>query len=699
MLVSPGNDYSVSGQTILPSLNFAGVLTVPVRVNDGINNSASFDFKLQVNQVNDAPSFAAIPNQQVAENSSARSVPITGISKGPFEDHQQLTFVATSGNTAVMADPVVTYNGTGPAAVLSFVVKPSTSGVVTVNVVAIDNGANTPPHQNTYAASFQVEVLEINSAPTIDVINNITVQEDAEQQNITLAGISAGPGETQSLDVTVMSARADFFELLDVVYTSAEATGLLQFKTRPNVSGTVQLSVTVTDNGSGVSPNVNKTTRVFSVVVQPVNDPPVFTSQPEIVAVVNERYAYRVVASDADGDALAFSAALKPAWASLSASGNGVAILTGIPPSGATGNMDFSLQVKDALVSVSQNFSVYVNMRPVISALGLATEEDTPLGFPASLFISGYTDGNENDLRAVQVTSLPGSGILELAGARVKPGDTIPVASLSGLIYTPDENLYGADSFGWKAFDGYHFSLTAAAVQISVLPVNDPPQVIFLHDTLRYEVNGETALLSPLADIIDPDDDTLTRATISFHSRNYRPEFDLLEFQNTAGIRGNYNFQSGVLEFSGVAPLADYRTALRSIRYLHQNTLDPILEPKAASFVVHDHETAGPAKDKVIILQYTFIEFEIPSGFTPNGDNANDTWLIDRPGGGLDEMDHAIISIYNKQGVLVYRRRGFDEAWDGTMNGELLPADTYFFTIDLQLRNKKTYKGIVTLLR
>jgi gliding motility-associated-like protein len=99
------------------------------------------------------------------------------------------------------------------------------------------------------------------------------------------------------------------------------------------------------------------------------------------------------------------------------------------------------------------------------------------------------------------------------------------------------------------------------------------------------------------------------------------------------------------------------------------------------------------------MLQYTFIEFDIPSGFTPNGDMANDTWVIERPGGGLEDMNDAIISVYNKQGVLVYRAKGFDRPWDGTLNGKSLPADTYFYTIDLQLRSRKTYKGIVTILR
>jgi gliding motility-associated-like protein len=124
-----------------------------------------------------------------------------------------------------------------------------------------------------------------------------------------------------------------------------------------------------------------------------------------------------------------------------------------------------------------------------------------------------------------------------------------------------------------------------------------------------------------------------------------------------------------------------------------------LLEPKGVYFLVNDGDVESVAKDKVIMLKYTFIEFDIPSGFTPNGDQSNDVWVINRPGGGLEEMDEAIISVYNKRGVLVFRTKGFDRPWDGTMSGEVLPADTYFYTIDLNLRNRKTYKGIVTLLR
>ena len=699
LLVSPGVNYTVSGQTITPAVDFAGTLTVPVRVNDGINNSPTFDFQLEVSQVNDAPSFAPIANVQVPENAPPGSVTIRDISRGPMEEHQELTFVVTSGNTDIVEELAIQYNGTATKAVLSYVVKPNRAGVVTITVVAIDNGSNALPHRNSYASSFQIEVVEVNTAPTLDAIADMTLLEDAEQQHVTLTGITAGAGESQELSLSVTSNKPEFFGMLEVVYTSPETTGLLQFKPEADVFGKAQLSVTVTDNGSGVSPHANSITRSFTVEIQPVNDPPVFTSEPVVVAAINEEYEYGIRAADPDGEAITITAVVKPSWATLRAGDNGRATLRGKPGAGAVGNAAVTLQVKDASSTVEQSFGIYVNVRPVLTSLVMVTEEDNRVPLPATFFEGGYTDANNNPLAAIRITTLPVSGKLLNADLAVKVGDTIPVSSLHALTYLPNQHYFGPDFFGWNAFDGYHFSLASARVDISVISVNDPPRILLTNDTLHYEVNGDPGLVAPLADISDPDDDTLTQAVVGFHARNYFPQLDVLEFENRSGITGNFDFQSGILRLTGKAPVSEYRLALRAVRYLHRNSIDPLLEPKALYFTVHDGEIESTPVDKVIMLKYTFIEFEIPSGFTPNGDRANDTWIISRPGGGLEEMDDALVSVYNKQGVLVFRSRGFDRAWDGTKNGEPLPADTYFFTIDLQLRNKKTYKGIVTILR
>jgi gliding motility-associated-like protein len=77
----------------------------------------------------------------------------------------------------------------------------------------------------------------------------------------------------------------------------------------------------------------------------------------------------------------------------------------------------------------------------------------------------------------------------------------------------------------------------------------------------------------------------------------------------------------------------------------------------------------------------------------------NGTWAV-RPVTNSDQFNKTIIRVYNKRGLMVYESVGFDKAWDGTFRGEVLPTDTYYYTIDLQLSFiNKVYKGAVTILR
>lgn len=697
LLVASGANFTVSGTTITPALNFAGQLVVPVRVNDGVNNSPTFNLQVQVNQVNDPPGFSAIAGQRIPENTVSATVAITGISKGPGENDQQLTFIATSGNTSVIPDPVISYSPASTTATLVYKPVANTSGMVTITVIAIDNGSNVAPNQNSYSASFQVEIVEINSAPTLDAIINYTITEDAALQSISLHGITAGAGESQPLTIGVSTDKPELFEVLEILYTSPGQAGTLQVKPKPNAFGTASITVKVTDNGSSVAPSVNTISRTFTFTIQPVNDPPVFTSTPVTAAAVNELYEYIAEISDVESNALPFSAPVKPAWASLNGQGNGKAKLSGIPPSSAAGTAPVKIVVTDGGANVEQQYSLIVNNRPVTAALEISLQEDQVYTFQSQI-TSVYTDADNHPLSALLVTQKPGFGRLLVADRELKAGDTIATASLGSLVYEPGLNYAGLDAFYWKAGDGYHFSTAAAPVNINVLPVNDGPSVTLETDSLHYEVNGEPAVITPLFDADDPDDDSLARAEIGFRTQNYRPDLDMLLFDNTANIKGFYDFQAGKLSLTGLAPIEEYERAIRSIRYNHLNTLDPTLELKTVYFTLHDGKVWGETRERTIRMQYTFIELEIPSGFTPNGDNANDTWVITRPGG-LEQLTKAVIKVYNRRGMQVFFAEGFNHTWDGTLNGQMLPADTYFYTIDLNLRSKKTYKGIVTILR
>ena len=64
---------------------------------------------------------------------------------------------------------------------------------------------------------------------------------------------------------------------------------------------------------------------------------------------------------------------------------------------------------------------------------------------------------------------------------------------------------------------------------------------------------------------------------------------------------------------------------------------------------------------------------------TPNNDGHNDTWEIE----GLEFYPDAVIEVYNRWGRRVYRFPGNSWPWDGTLDGKVLPMDSYHYIIKL----------------
>ncbi|MGM0649582.1 MAG: gliding motility-associated C-terminal domain-containing protein [Bacteroidota bacterium] len=90
----------------------------------------------------------------------------------------------------------------------------------------------------------------------------------------------------------------------------------------------------------------------------------------------------------------------------------------------------------------------------------------------------------------------------------------------------------------------------------------------------------------------------------------------------------------------------------------------------------------------------------IPDVLTPNGDDFNDTWKIQ----GISAFEQVDIWIFTRWGdkVFEFSGSGFnyndpDNQWNGTHNGKELPFGTYVYILELD--NKDTYKGTITLIR
>ncbi|MFS4483311.1 T9SS type B sorting domain-containing protein [Hyunsoonleella sp. 2307UL5-6] len=103
-------------------------------------------------------------------------------------------------------------------------------------------------------------------------------------------------------------------------------------------------------------------------------------------------------------------------------------------------------------------------------------------------------------------------------------------------------------------------------------------------------------------------------------------------------------------------------------------------------FVTDIENNCGTIDDAVSVIGF-------PKFFTPNNDGQNDTWQIF----GVSEMfqPNTKIMIFNRYGKLLKEISPLGKGWDGILNGQVLPADDYWFYIKLQ--NGKIFKDHFTL--
>ncbi len=99
------------------------------------------------------------------------------------------------------------------------------------------------------------------------------------------------------------------------------------------------------------------------------------------------------------------------------------------------------------------------------------------------------------------------------------------------------------------------------------------------------------------------------------------------------------------------------------------NTFTDVLP---GNHVVHmrDIYGCGVVREEIVVLG--FVPF-----FSPNGDNTNETWHIN----GIEELDEAVVRIYNRYGKLLIELTAQQSGWDGTFKGLPMPSSDYWFSL------------------
>jgi len=358
------------------------------------------------------------------------------------------------------------------------------------------SGTDKKGQTDSYTLSLNIEEKEI---PT--PINNAPV--------ITSTAVrSVNEGQKYTYQFTATDADGDVltYSFLPVgSWLSMNSNGLIT-GIAPNVDkdSTYTAKAMVTDGKATRMQEYSVTVRNIPEEPSEKNNAPVITSTPVTQVNEKESYSYQVTATDADNDVLTYSLTNSPSWLSINSA---TGLISGTAPS-VSSNQAYliKMRVSDGEDYIEQAYALIVknaggeiptNHAPVASGQNL----EVPRNSLGEIITLSATD-SDGDKLTYSITSNPSKGVIS------------EFNSLTGvLVYTPNRDFDGEDSFTFKASDGKSNS-NIAKISMIVDGINTPTNhapVITSSPTTRV---NENSAYSYQVIATDADNDVLTYSII-----------------------------------------------------------------------------------------------------------------------------------------------------------------------------------------
>lgn len=247
-----GSSTAVLRLTVAP--NSTGSSLITVRLSDGAAETVQ-TFTVTVNPVNEPPAISSIGPLSTPED-----VPVSAAFTIADEETYaaRLTLSATSGNTTLVPNANIVFNGSDGSRWVTINPATNASGSAQITLTVSDG-------TNNVSTQFNVTVASTNDPPTLNILTNVAVVENPSTFSVNLSGITAGGGESQTLTVRVNSSNTSLIPTPSVSYTSPNATGSISVNPANSGTGSSVITVTVSDNGS---PS-NGISRSFTVHIRP----------------------------------------------------------------------------------------------------------------------------------------------------------------------------------------------------------------------------------------------------------------------------------------------------------------------------------------------------------------------------------------------------------------------------------------------
>jgi VCBS repeat-containing protein len=605
----------------------------PPNNNRSVNKTVSLDIR----PVNDPP----IPGPHVVNIAEETSIVIQSADilatdlPGPIDELGQslrITQVERTSDRGGTISPTFT-NG----AITSFRYTPGTNvvGFDTFRYVVTDDGN---PNRSA-TGTITITIDGVNDPPQFTPGPSVvTVDEDAPTVSQAWAtNILPGPAgavdeANQTVSFTVSASPSSLFSQ----GPSIDSNGVLTFTPAPDANGTALVEVQAVDSGSNVPPSQNSSAKVtLTIQINPVNDPPVFTSGPN-VRVNEDSGAYS--AAWATGKAAAAGLLLTPPRAldeasqvvTYSVTTNNAPLFGVQPTVGEDGTLRFTPASNahgTALVyvtavdngpsnapnqnrSVTQTLTVTidpVNDAPVAVDDSFSTNEDTLLTIPRPGVLANDLDVDlPNDaLTAVQVsaTSILGATVVLNADGSFSY-DPRSVNSIQAL----KEGETVVDRFTYRARDLAGALSDLANVSITVRGINDAP--VARDD--NFVVSPGTANLLPVldndTDVDSPiDEKTIVIGAVPINGTVRVLQTGRVEYRPNAGFRGNDSFSYRVRDIFG---------ALSNEAFVYVSTNNPpvavndavltgVNQPVDINLIRNDYDldgTVNPNSVQIVVL-------------------------------------------------------------------------------------------------
>jgi large repetitive protein len=416
-----------------PSENFNGSDSFTFKVNDGAVDSAEATVSIKLLPVNDAPtaSYAGtmfkesppIARDDNVDTDEDSSVSITLAGSDANEDELTYVIVTNPSHGKLSgAAPNISYTPNSDFSgsdSFTFKVNDKTadSNIATISITV--KAVNDKPN----AQDDKVTTREDTPISVIDVLTNDT---DKDGDSLSVTDFTQGKNGSVAINTD----------------------NTLSYTPKANFCGNDSFTYTVSDGKGGI----DKAT--VDVRVKEVNDAPK-ANDDNITTQEDKEVSINLTGKDQDGDSLSYSIVKGPSHGTLSGTAPNLKYK---PKANFSGSDSITFKASDktadsdvATVSITITAS---NDPPMAYSDSATTQEDDSVSITLA---GGDEDG---DVITYRVVTGPSHGSLKGKAPR--------------LIYTPDENFNGSDSFTFKTSDKKADS-KPATVSITVNPVNDAP--------------------------------------------------------------------------------------------------------------------------------------------------------------------------------------------------------------------------------